>query len=88
MKMSLSEMTCKDRVRFGTMLKYSARGLIGPSRTYIFVSQVLEELEFSVGALRQNGSAEGLHNLLDGDILVRELIARRAVKRSVCDQIL
>ena len=86
--MSLSEMTCKNRVSIRTTLKSRARRLLGPSRTYIFVSQVLEQLEFSVGALRQNGSAEGLHNLLDGDILVRELIARRAVKRSVCGQML
>lgn len=53
----------------------------GPSITHIFVSQVLQQLEFSVCALGQDGRAEGLHDLLDGDILVRELIARRAVGR-------
>lgn len=49
--------------------------------THIFVSQVLEQLEFSVGALGKDRCAKGLHDLLDGNILVRELIARRAVEK-------
>ena len=48
------------------------------SKAYILVSQMLQELELSVGALGEDGCAEGLHDLLDGDILVGELIASRA----------
>jgi hypothetical protein len=44
------------------------------------VSQMLQELELSVGAFGEDGCAEGLHDLLDGDILVGELIASRADK--------
>lgn len=40
--------------------------------------EMFEELELSVCALGQDGGAEGLHDLLDGDILVGELIAGRA----------
>jgi hypothetical protein len=36
---------------------------------------VLEQLQFSVCALGEHWSAEGLHNLLDGHILVRELVS-------------
>jgi hypothetical protein len=40
----------------------------------ILVLQVLEKLQFSVCALRQDGGAEGLHDLLDGHGLVGELV--------------
>lgn len=40
----------------------------------IFVSKVLQQLEFSVCPFGQDGSAEWLHDLLDGDILAGELI--------------
>lgn len=43
--------------------------------TYVFMLQMLEQLELTVCALSENGSAEGLHDFLDCDILVRELIA-------------
>ena len=33
----------------------------------VLVLDVLEELEFSIGALGENRSGEGLHDLLDGD---------------------
>lgn len=46
---------------------------------YVLVSEVLEQLELTVGSLGKDGRAEGLHDLLDGDILVGELIARGAV---------
>jgi hypothetical protein len=38
------------------------------------VPEVFEELELSVGALGQNGSRERLHDLLDGNRLLGELI--------------
>ena len=45
---------------------------------YILMSEVLEKFELTVSTLGEDGSAEGLHNLLDGDILVGELISGRA----------
>lgn len=39
------------------------------------MAEVLEQLELSVGALGEDGGGEGLHDLLDSDILVRELVA-------------
>lgn len=74
MKMSLSEMTCVDEVRncIGAATRIAAW-------TNIFVLQVLQQLELSVCPLCQHRCAEGLHNLLDGDILVCKLIPRRAV---------
>lgn len=44
------------------------------------MSQVFQQLELSVGSLGQDWGAERLHDLLDGDILVCELIAGRAVR--------
>lgn len=49
------------------------------NRAYVFVLEMLEQLQFTVCSLRQHGRAEGLHNLLDSDILVGELIPCRAV---------
>lgn len=51
---------------------------------YVLVSEVLEQLELTVGSLGKDGCAEGLHDFLDGDILVGELIARGAV---VCQSV-
>lgn len=42
--------------------------------TYVLVLEVLQQLQFSVGALRQDRGAERLHDLLDGDGLASELI--------------
>lgn len=39
------------------------------------MSEVLEQLELTIGSLGKDRSAERLHNLLDGDILVGELIS-------------
>jgi hypothetical protein len=39
------------------------------------------ELKLTVCALGEHGCAEGLHDLLDSDILVGELISSRAVAR-------
>lgn len=44
---------------------------------YVLVSQVLEQLQLAVGALRQDRSAERLHDLLDRHGLAGELILRR-----------
>ena len=49
--------------------------------TNVFVPQVLEELELTVCALGENGRAEGLHDLLDCDILVGELVFRGAARQ-------
>jgi hypothetical protein len=51
---------------------------------YILVSEMLEQFELAVCALRQNRSAEGLHDLLDGDGLAGELVLGRAARLSVC----
>jgi len=71
--MSLSEMT---------WIKIQhAVGLIQPTLpggTDILVSEMLQQLEFSVRALGQDRGAEGLHDLLDGHILTGELIFGRA----------
>ena len=45
--------------------------------SYVLVPQVLEQLQLAVGALRENGGAERLHDLLDGHGLARELILGR-----------
>ena len=42
--------------------------------------KVLQQLQFSVCPLRQDRSAEGLHNLLDSDILSGKLIFCRAAR--------
>jgi hypothetical protein len=46
---------------------------------YIFVSEMLEQLQFSIRPLSEHRRAEGLHNLLDSNILVGELVPRRAI---------
>ena len=43
------------------------------------MSDVLEQLELSVGALGEDGRAEGFHNLLDRHCLAGQLISGRAV---------
>jgi hypothetical protein len=73
MKMSLKLITC---------------GLSGSlnqapiAYSYILMSQMLEELQFSVCALGEDGGAEGLHDLLDGHGLVGELIFGGTAKGS------
>jgi hypothetical protein len=42
------------------------------------VPEMLEELQLAVCALRQDRSAEWLHNLLDSHGLAGELVLRRA----------
>ena len=44
------------------------------TETYVLVFDVLEELELSVGALAEDGGAEGLHDLLDRDRRACELV--------------
>lgn len=44
---------------------------------YVLVSQVLEQLQLAVGALRKDRSAEWLHDLLDRHGLAGELVLRR-----------
>jgi len=43
------------------------------------VLEMLQKFEFTIRSLREHRRAEGLHNLLDGHILIRELVPRRAI---------
>lgn len=49
----------------------------------ILMFQVLEQLEFAVGSFREDGRAEGFHNLLDCDGLPGKLILGGAVRLMV-----
>lgn len=40
---------------------------------------MLEQLQFAIRPLSEHRRAERLHNLLDGNILVGELVSRRAI---------
>lgn len=42
------------------------------------MAEVLEQLELTVGPLGKDGGAEGLHDLLDSNVLVGELVPGRA----------
>lgn len=44
--------------------------------------EVLEQLQFPIGALREDRGAEWLHNLLDSNILVGKLVPGGAVGRA------
>lgn len=44
----------------------------------IFMSEMLEKLQFTVSSLGEDRCAKGLHNLLDSHGLVCELVFRRA----------
>src|SRR5689334_21742030 len=46
---------------------------------------MLQQLQLSVGALRQDGSGKGLHDLLDRHWLLGELVLRGTANGSVCD---
>ena len=50
-------------------------------RTHILVLDVFEELELAICALREDGGAERLHDLLDGDRGASQLILCGAEKR-------
>ena len=41
---------------------------------YVLVSKMFEQLELSVGSFGEDGCREGLHDLLDGDGLLRQLV--------------
>jgi len=69
MKMSLRLMTLAVSVGAPLVLERA---------TNILVPEVLEELELTVCSLRQDRSAEWLHDLLHGDGLAGELILGRA----------
>lgn len=43
------------------------------------MSEMLEQLQLSVGTLGQDRGAEGLHDLLDRDRLAGQLVSRRAI---------
>jgi hypothetical protein len=53
------------------------------SSAHVFVSQMFEELQLSVCSLRENRSAEWLHDLLDRHGLAGKLILRRTITTSV-----
>jgi hypothetical protein len=44
------------------------------------VLEVLQKLQFSVGSFGEDWGAEGLHDLLDGNVLVRQLVAGGAAR--------
>lgn len=48
---------------------------------YIFVSEMLEQLQFAIRPLSEHRRAEGFHNLLNSNILVGELVPSRAIWR-------
>lgn len=43
--------------------------------TNIFMAQVLQEFQFTIRSLGQDGGAEGFHNLLDGDGSASQLVS-------------
>lgn len=61
------------------------RPFLRPAHLYtdIFMSEMLEKLQFSVSSLGEDRCAKGLHNLLDSHGLVCELVLRRAGAVSV-----
>lgn len=91
MKMSLREMTCvapqplarPNHPGTAGFTTNTASQRAGDVRTgaYIFVSEMLEQLQLAIRPLSEYRRAKGLHNLLDGDILVGELVSRRAIWR-------
>lgn len=91
MKISLREMTCESpNVSMERRVSSSAsaswlddamRWSDSLESAYIFVSEMLEQLQLTVRPLSEHRRAEGLHDLLDGDILVGELVSRRAIWR-------
>jgi hypothetical protein len=52
------------------------------------MSEMLQKLQLSVCALRQDRGAEGLHDLLDGHGLARELILGRTAPKSIPNPLL
>lgn len=48
-------------------------------KTHVLVSEMLEQLQLTVGTFREDRSAEGLHDLLDSDRLAGQLVSRRAI---------
>lgn len=69
MKMSLREMICRIR-------KYqSPRETGGRVGAYVLMTEVLKQLQFAIGTFGQNRCTKRLHDLLDGNILVGELVS-------------
>lgn len=54
--------------------------------SHILMLEMLQQLQLTVRALRQDRSAEGLHNLLDRNMLACELILGRAGRRKSIPQ--
>lgn len=73
MKISLREMTCGCQYRRVSYAFFS----------YILVSQMFQQLEFSVGSFRQDRCRKRLHDLLDGDGLAGQLIFSRTVSNNI-----
>lgn len=68
--MSLRLMTCEtSQMHWPSGKKFS--------NTHILMPQMLQKLQLAVGALGQDRCAERLHDLLDSDSLVGELILGR-----------
>lgn len=50
---------------------------------YVFMAQVLQQLEFSIGALREHRSAERFHDLFDRHGLAGQLVLCRATRAAI-----
>lgn len=73
--MSLKLITCGQKVSAWVRVFLPIRR----GGAYIFMLEMFEQLEFSVGALGEDGGAEGLHDLLDGHRLAGQLVFCRAI---------
>ena len=70
MKMSLRLMTCgTSQMHWSSEKKFS--------NTHILMPQMLQELQLAVGAFGKDRCAERLHDLLDSNSLVCELVLCR-----------
>jgi hypothetical protein len=72
-KMSLKLMTCGCSAELWIVLSLAL--------SYVFMLEMLQQLQLSVCSLGQDWRAEGLHDLLYRHRLSSELILRRAVHR-------
>ena len=76
MKMSLKLMTCGRRTDESAESSHTISQTVEVG-TNIFVTKVFQELQFSVCPFCEHGGAKWLHDFLDGDGLVCQLVASR-----------
>lgn len=68
---SRGEMKMSLRLIIYRLSRYARKGL---EWTNVFMAEVLEQLELTIGSFRQDWGAKGFHDLLDSDRLVGELV--------------